>query len=146
MLKSKFIIWLNVSILICSFSSVASVDIVNLENGLVAWRHVIEGTSSATRDSGLIVYLLIWPNETNGPWYNHPTATFTDGDWRINAEFGMDPDNSLIDVGHTYQIVVMMANRSLMDVKTFPASVIRDIPQINKSREITVTRTDQKHS
>lgn len=119
---------------------VSFVDITKpKEKGGVAWRHMVEGSSSATKDSGLGVYVLIWPIEADGPWWVQPTTIFSDGSWQSYAYFGRDPKLYPEDIGTTYRVVAITTTQKLSGGQTF-----RELPDsVAKSKEIIVIRTEE---
>ena len=103
----------------------------------VSWRYTVEGSSSATKDSGESVYVLIWPVESDGPWWVQPTTTFSDGSWQSYAYFGRDPRVYPEDIGTSYRVVAIITKQELRGGQTF-----RELPDhIVRSKEIIVTRT-----
>ncbi len=103
----------------------------------VSWRYLVEGSSSAIKDSGLSAYVLTWPIESDGPWWAQPTTTFSDGSWQSYAYFGRDPKLYPGDIGTTYRVVAIITTQKLSGGQTF-----RELPEdVARSEEIIVTRT-----
>jgi len=110
------------------------IEITNLKNGsLVQYKCNVEGTSRAGR-SGMKAYLLIWPNETWGPWWVQETATSQNGNWNSNAIFGR-PDN--VDNGKSFKVMAIITreNLSVGQINVLPSNLKKF-----KSKEITVSR------
>lgn len=139
--KSKLIGITLISILICCVCGSGYIEITNLkQKEVVSWRQLVEGNSSATKDSGLNVYVLIWPIDADGPWYVQPSAAvFYDGSWRIKAYFGRDPGQYPEDSGTTYKITAIATNKTFESGKKFDKLPI-ELPS-NKSQEIIVIRS-----
>jgi hypothetical protein len=98
---------------------------------------MVEGNSSATKDSGLHAYVLSWPNDSNGPWWVQPTTTFPDGSWQSYAYFGRDPALYPGDSGTTDRVVAIITTQELKGGQTFT-----DLPSnVARTSEIIVTRT-----
>ena len=120
-------------------SGTESVEITDPKSGdNVSWQFIVEGNSSATADSGLKVYVLIWPIEANGPWWVQPTTTYSDGSWESNAYFGRDPSKFFEDIGTTYRIAAIMINGTLKEGETLRE--LPDVPKSARSEKITVKR------
>ncbi|KKL69869.1 hypothetical protein LCGC14_2110580 [marine sediment metagenome] len=102
----------------------------------VSWREKVEGSSSATEDSGFSAYVLIWPIEVDGPWWVQFTTTYSDGFWQSYAYFGRDPSLYPEDIGTNYKVVMIITKHELRGGQTFT-----ELPEyVGKSNEIIVTR------
>jgi len=106
----------------------------------VSWRYMVEGFSSATEDSGLSVYVLIWPLDAGGPWYAQPTTTFSDGSWQSNAYFGRNPDQHPEDIGSDYRVAAILTTQKLSTGQSFE-KIPREIQDDYAIVWIEVTRT-----
>jgi hypothetical protein len=105
------------------------INITNPHNGdNVTWRQAVEGYSSATSNSGLKAYLLIWPIEANGPWWVEPTQTYPDGTWESYAYFGRDPRVNPEDIETTYRVEAIMTKEDLN-----PGATLVELPNVPKS-------------
>ena len=102
------------------------------ENDDVSWRFMVEGSSSATEDSGLSVYVHICTLEAEGPWQVQPTTTFSDGSWQSYAYFGREGT----DIGITCRVVAIITTQKLTAGQTF----IKLPDSVAESKEILVTR------
>ena len=102
------------------------------EKDEVSWRYMVEGSSSATEDSGLSVYVLIWTVEAEEAWRVQPTTTFSDGSWQSYAYFGRED----MDIGVTFRVVAILTTQNLSAGQAF--IVLPDYDA--KSKEILVTR------
>lgn len=101
-------------------------------------RCVVEGSSSATKDSGLHVYVLIWSIEGSDGWWVQPTTTCSDGRWRSNAYIGSDHTSYPKDIRYTYRIVAIITMQELKSREKFA-----ELPDsVTQSREIIVIRAD----
>jgi hypothetical protein len=104
----------------------------------VSWRTWVKGNSSATKDSGLSVWVLIWPIDAEGPWWIEPTTTFSDGSWQSYAYFGRDPQRYSEDIGGAYRVVAIITNETLKSGETLQE--LPDLPLSSISQEAIVTR------
>jgi hypothetical protein len=95
----------------------------------VSWRTWVTGNSSATKDSGLSVWVLNYLIEDEGPWMVQPTTTFSNGSWQSYAEF-RDPG--------TYRIVAIIIPGALKSGETLQE--LPDLPLSSISQEAIVTR------
>ena len=122
-------------VLICSSCSFGFIEISKpKDKNYVLFRDLVEGNSSATEESGLEVYVLIWPIQKNGPWQVNPAATFYDGSWRFKASFGNE-----MDKGTTYKVIAIIGDKTLGDTRTL--NDIQDVSESNKSQSIEVLRS-----
>jgi hypothetical protein len=115
---------------LCAGDGNEFVNILNPQDGsLVSQRSMVDGNSSAV--SGIRAYVLVWPFETDGPWWIQPTQTNSDGSWESNAYFGSD--GSIIN-GKTYKIIAIITGHELI-----PGEVFFNLPpHLAKSDEIKV--------
>ena len=130
--------------IICSPALTAGqfVSIQNPKNGdNVSWRYLVEGSSSANDTYGQKVFLLIWPFESNGPWWVQPTETFSDGSWQSYAFFGRDPRLTPEDTNTHYRLVALLTKENITEGQSF--SYLPDVPKSFRSKEIIVTRNNQ---
>ena len=130
------------SLTISSSGQTAGVQFINITNlhtgDNVSWQQSIEGDSSAVANSGLNVYLLIWPIEAYGPWWVQQTQTFPDGTWQSNANFGRNPKMFPEDIGTTYKVEAVMTNEVLKPGMTL--AELPSVPKSDRSEIITVKR------
>lgn len=104
------------------------------DNGEVSWMYTLQGNSSATVNSGLKVYVLVWPNEAFGPWWVQETETVSNGSWRSYAYFGRGRDE---DIGTAYTVIAVATDEELRAGQRFT-----DLPpHVGRSDQIEVTRT-----
>ena len=57
----------------------------------VDWQYLVKGTSIAVEGSNLNVYTLVWPENSNGPWWISDVTLDQEGNWEGIAYFGRDP-------------------------------------------------------
>jgi hypothetical protein len=115
------------------------INITNPQDGdNVSWRQAVAGYSTATANSGLKAYLLIWPVESNGPWWVQPTQTFPDGTWESYAYFGRNPSVNPEDIGTTYKVEAIMTKEVLNSGATFME--LPNVPKSARTESIIVKR------
>jgi len=75
----------------------------------VPWRCKLQGTSQeVVPSSGLNVYLLVYPIESNGHWWVQPPVTLQpSGYWEADAYFGRDPTQYPEDAGDLFYVIVI---------------------------------------
>ncbi len=71
----------------------------------------INGTSSATSDTGMRAYVLIWSHVSSGPWIVQYTNTSNNGSWSSPARFDR--------VGYFF-VDAIITRQVLMPYETFP--------------------------
>jgi len=81
----------------------------------VPWRHTIQGMAQEEITSlGLNVYILIYPVESDGPWWVQPPVVVTpEGYWQADAYFGRDPAAYPEDIGDFFYVIAIATGLTL---------------------------------
>lgn len=79
------------------------------EKSEVPWHYQLEGkVPEVILGSGLNVYVLVYPIESNGPWWvQPPVGLHPDGSWEAYAYFGRDPLKYPQDVGDQFYVITI---------------------------------------
>lgn len=112
-------------ILISSLGGQGSIEITRPLDEYVDYRTTIEGTSSAIVDSGIHVYILVWPYDGAGPCKVYEAETRYDGEWQIDVTLG---DES----GKRYRIIAIATQKSGINCTS-------GLTEMDRSPEITLT-------
>ncbi len=97
---------------------------------VVPWKHSVKGSSSwevfASRiwpeglGLHLHVYVLIFPVESNGPWWvQDPAIVRPNGDWEVYAYFGRDPAEYPDDIGDPFRVCAIITKDKLQPEQSF---------------------------
>lgn len=139
--KSKLVVAFLIVILTCSFCGLVTCTNKNVgiespkDKDIVSARNAVWG--NCTNCSELHPYIIIWPIESEGPWYIQKTTLFPDNSFYSNAFFGGDPKYYPEDIGTTYKIVAIIINQTLRDgrLDKFP-----EVPESDESDPVIVIR------
>ncbi|MBL7117161.1 MAG: hypothetical protein ISS94_00020 [Candidatus Syntrophoarchaeum sp.] len=84
------------------------------EGDEVSWRYNVEGSSTGVYGSELNVYVLIYPLESNGPWWVQPPVILhPDGNWEASCYFGRDPSEYPEDIGDYFKVCAIVTTLKL---------------------------------
>ena len=81
----------------------------------VSWQQQIRGTSQRiVSDPKLNIYLLIYPIETNGPWWVQPKIIIDpQGNWVSTGYFGRDPKQFPEDINKSFNMIAIATPSTL---------------------------------
>jgi len=98
------------------FNPAPLIEITSLNDGAeVSWHYSIQGVTQGNLScSRLNLYLLIFPIESNGPWWVQPqTVCNADGNWESGVYFGRDPAEHPEDIGTLFYIIAIATDMRL---------------------------------
>lgn len=87
-----------------------TMTVTSLESGFeVPWRYEIKGiVDEVVISSGLNVYVLVYPVESNGPWWVQPSVEVGPGGyWQTRAYLGRDPAQYPEDIGDLFYVTTI---------------------------------------
>jgi len=98
------------------FNSAPPIEITSLKDGAeVSWRYDIQGvTQGNVSCSKLNLYLLVFPIESNGPWWVQPQIVCNaNGHWEGSTYFGRNPAEYPEDKGTLFYVIAIATNTEL---------------------------------